>query len=644
MSAIINPSLFVFRAILLVLSWMFMLFNSAFAQQSISGQINNYAAVTEPNACPNKVTVSTTNGFAVNGKVLIIQMQGAMIDESNSANFGNISLNQAGQYEKATIAAIDGDELTFTHDLINIYDESGSVQVVTIPQYTDVTVTGTLRAAPWNGITGGILAFEASGTVTLNADIVVDGAGFRGGAITNDPNNDNDCNFTDSRNAYFYEASSLYAAFKGEGIAKGIAGKELGRGPQANGGGAGNDHNSGGGGGGNWGQGGTGGQNDEPGFFRCKGYFPGLGGNSITSTDRIFLGGGGGGGHTNNNLGTAGGDGGGIIYISANQLNGNGRRISANGINALMSTGDGAGGGGGGGTVLLRVTTAVIGDLRVEARGGNGGEADNENGNRCFGPGGGGAGGVIASNAQGFPNDIEQVISGGQAGITINSSNSGCNNETNGASDGGAGTLLTNVTIPESTLSPSQTCSPLPVDFVSFSADIQSGKVHLKWITASETNNAYFSVERSSDAVQFSEISRVKGKGTVTAFSQYQYTDLNPFTGISYYRLRQVDTDGKFAYSKTVVVEHNPAELAVALYPNPVAENQIVFLQIAAPALETVQVQVMTLLGESVSSTTHQLNSGTHLIEMNTGGFSAGIYLIHVRSGNTVKTLKLQVL
>jgi hypothetical protein len=634
------------RVYFFLLTCFLFFYQTAFSQVSISGIINRYAAVTGPNTCTNKLTVSTTTGFQINGKVLIIQMQGAAINEENSSGFGNIiNINGAGLYEKATVAAISTNELTFYNDLVNanFYDYAGSVQVVTIPQYTNVTVSGPVTAQPWNGSTGGIIAFEASGTVTLNANINANGAGFRGGSITNDPNNDNNCTFVDTRSDYFYQQNSLYAAFKGEGIAKAIQGKELGRGSLANGGGGGNDHNSGGGGGANKGAGGRGGENDEPGTFRCKGYYPGTGGRLLNYNNRIFLGGGGGGGHANNNLGTSGGRGGGIIYISANEFNGNGKLITTNGVTASNSTGDGAGGGGAGGTVLLRVNSFTPTDLTVQATGGNGGQVNNQGGNRCFGPGGGGAGGLIAINAENFPNDVDRVITGGNPGITTNSSN-GCNNSSNGATSGGAGSILTTVTMPESTTAATGSCSPLPVDFVSFIASLQSGKVLLEWITASETNNDYFSMERSQDGVHFNEIGRILGKGTVAVFSTYQFTDVHPFSGISYYRLRQVDIGGKFEYSKTVSVENHASSFAVTLYPNPSQGKQTTFLQITSPAIETAQIQVTSLLGEPLFSITQPIEPGTTSIEIPSGQLSAGTYLVYVRSGKVFRIIKWQVL
>jgi hypothetical protein len=150
------------------------------SSQNISGIINTYTSVTALASC--SVTVSSAAGFAVGNKVLIIQMKGAAVDLSNNALFGDLTaINNAGNYEFATINLISGSNVQFTMDLVRAYDPTGSVQLVTVPQYNGgAVVTGTLTSQAWNGTTGGVLTFEAS-TLTLNANIDVTGRGFRPG-------------------------------------------------------------------------------------------------------------------------------------------------------------------------------------------------------------------------------------------------------------------------------------------------------------------------------------------------------------------------------------------------------------------------------------------------------------------------------
>jgi hypothetical protein len=106
---------------------------------------------------------------------------------------------------------------------------------------------------------------------------------------------------------------------------------------------------------------------------------------------------------------------------------------------------------------------------------------------------------------------------------------------------------------------------PLPVELTSFEATRQAGAVLLKWATASEKNNDRFDVQRSADGQQFSTISTLRGNGTTNKGSSYTSKDTNPLSGVSYYRLQQVDQDGSVSYSPARVVN---AVLAVA-YPSP---------------------------------------------------------------------------
>lgn len=414
-----------------------------FGQTSLSGVINHYAAVTAIDPCQNSAALMNASGFSPGMTVLLIQMKGATINTSNAAAFGDITdLGHAGRFEKATIASLSGNTVFFQNALVNSYHTGGSVQLVDVPVYENATVTGTLSAAPWNGQTGGILALEVSGALTLQADLDVSGKGFRGGIA--EITTTNNCSWLVSVNGYAYGPNDWRGAAKGEGIADFAASQQTGRGAQANGGGGGNDHNSGGGGGGHVSAGGKGGNNDEPSFFGCDGFFPGRGGKPATAAaGRCYFGGGGGAGHENNELGTDGGNGGGILYLKAGQLTPNGFGLRANGADVPGTFGEGAGGGGAGGTILLDVPS-LNGALLLEARGGTGGNIDNVGADRCSGPGGGGSGGRIL-----FSSGISPMtdVLGGVAGISSNSAS--CSTGTNDAQPGSAGTTGGLLNIPQ---------------------------------------------------------------------------------------------------------------------------------------------------------------------------------------------------
>jgi hypothetical protein len=211
----------------LLFSLCFILLNTILFAQNISGVVNNYAAVVNIPACDpcsnycNQFDVSSTAGFNVGDKVLIMQMKGATVDLTNTAAFGTInSYGNAGGYEFKTISSISGSTILFTTSISSIYNIANSIQLVRVPQYTNPTVTGTLTAQPWNGSTGGVLIFDVSGTLTLQADIDVTATGFRGGASSA-----NDNSYVYQQLDYFYNASTyLKGAPKGEGIAQTVTG------------------------------------------------------------------------------------------------------------------------------------------------------------------------------------------------------------------------------------------------------------------------------------------------------------------------------------------------------------------------------------------------------------------------------------
>ncbi|MDW8157922.1 MAG: hypothetical protein RML72_03470, partial [Bacteroidia bacterium] len=404
--------------------------------QVINSCPNVYTKVTAINLCNNSVTVSSTNGFSVGDKVLLIQMKGAAIDQSNSTNYGNItSYNSAGNYEFQIIASISGSTITFQHQLVRTYDPNHFVQLVKVGTYTNATTQGTITCPAWNATTGtgGVLVIEASGTLTLGGTIHMNGAGFRGG-VTN-PNQDfGPC----GTSSFFLPSTTTDASEKGEGIAHWIVNQEFARGKLANGGGGGNAHNCGGGGGGNMGMGGIGGY-----WSGCA--LPnqgGIGGINLVYNNvqnKIFLGGGGGGGHQNNSVGANGGRGGGIIIIKANSLVSTNNSIQANGqdgFNTPWPGNDGAGGGGAGGTILLNVAS-YAGVLNVNVNGGKGGNA-------CctHGPGGGGGGGIVWSSSA-LPANVIVTATPGVNGVELNW------NSAMQATPGQAGGVLTGLSMPQ---------------------------------------------------------------------------------------------------------------------------------------------------------------------------------------------------
>jgi len=598
--------------------------------QNISGTINSYASVSAIDYVANTATVSSTTGFSNGDKVLLVQMKGATITETQNSSFGDVSAyNDAGKWEYLTIANISGSTITFTYMIERTYTPAtGVVQLVTVPQYTNPTVTSSLTATAFNGTTGGIIALDASATLTLNANIDADASGFRGATAQNLGS----CNWWSTYTDYFY-ASGGNGANKGEGIAAFISNKEAGRGHQANGGGGANNHDGGGAGGGNAGAGGKGGQNIRPGglSFRCQCQWPGEGGTGLTynnSENRIYLGGGGGSGYYNNNVGSSGGVGGGLILIRANSIVGNSNSITANGQSITSTSGaDGSGGGGAGGTILLSASSYTA--LTVSANGGNGGSTNNDLLDRCVGPGGGGGGGAIWFSNGSTPAGVTASQTGGSAGTTIFSAQSNCT--TGGTNSAAAGTTAT----PTFNLAATEGNNPLPIELLNFKATQKGEWVALEWKTATETNNERFEVQRSQDGEYFEVIAELQGAGTTNRSQRYEAWDHQPVEGTSYYRIRQVDFDGQSTHSWMVAVEYLRPSEVLGIYPNPASSGSELTLDLRLHQPEDLQLLVADASGRIVQRYQQTLNKGLQQHRVTLQGLSSGLYFIRVALGNT---------
>ncbi len=481
---------------------------TATAGGNLGGVINTYYPGTATaNAGATSITVGpgtgAGNSIAVGDLLLIIQMQDATINSSNSIQYGDgvsgsgsTTLNNAGVYEYATAtsavavgtggtvniaAAGPGGGLLYTYTTAAPSSTQGArrFQVIRVPNYATATLTSTLTASAWNGSTGGVLALNVSGTLTLNgANVSVNGLGFRGAAglflngTTGSANSDYRFAAPTTYNTAALTVAAGSHAGKGEGIAgtpewienvTGVTGGvvtagtvvntnqsyaegyplgSMARGAPGNAGGgandanpSANDENSGGGGGANGGAGGQGGNS-----WNTNLSVGGIGGTAFpVGISRVVMGGGGGAGTSNNNsnfMSSSGAPGGGIVMIRAATITGN-ATITANGLAAYNATPNDGGGGGGAGGSIVFLWGSVTGtpNVTLTATGGRGGDAWDggayNNANR-HGPGGGGGGGVILYTGTGAT--VTPTATGGAAGVTLNNAN-----VFYGATAGGAG-------------------------------------------------------------------------------------------------------------------------------------------------------------------------------------------------------------
>jgi uncharacterized repeat protein (TIGR01451 family) len=437
---------------------------------TLTGVVNTYFPGVQANVPAGATAVQIGAGTGAANTVnagdllLFIQMQGAAPSFANDATYGSgFGAPQAGLYEFAIATnnvGAGGGTVALAAPLVNSYANAAATstsgqyrfQVIRVPQYSTASLSSGLTASPWNGTTGGVLAIDVAGQLTLGGTASVSNRGFRGGGAQQLGGQSGVSNAT-----YRVAATTNAMGSKGEGIAgtpryvwdgtavvdtaiEGYPNGSLARGAPANAGGGGNDanpaandENTGGGGGGNGGAGGKGGNS-----WSSNLPLGGFGAASLggLAPQRLFMGGGGGAGTRNNSSGgqSSGGRGGGIVFIRAGSVTGTGT-IAADGESPPAPENDGGGGGGAGGTIVVQIASGGLGGLAASAQGGRGADAWASSSGSGFpgnrhGPGGGGGGGIVLTNAA--PGSVSTAA--GASGISTSAG------DTYGAVSGSQGT------------------------------------------------------------------------------------------------------------------------------------------------------------------------------------------------------------
>ncbi|MEO8860676.1 MAG: T9SS type A sorting domain-containing protein [Ginsengibacter sp.] len=681
---------------------------------SIANNVVNtyYPGLGNPAANTASLNVGTVdsrgNGTAIsNGDlVLIIQIQGADIDASNTSSYGDgaagapasgyLGANlSAGNYEYNTVAGISGSAITFTYPLTNSYynrdfTTATSIQryeVIRIPRYYDFVIKNgaSITCPAWNGVTGGVVAVDVVNQFSLKGSIDVSFKGFRGGGgksltgatvgntngATPLQNNDYRWNspVTTSANAaggakgegiagtpaYFFDyGSSLTTAGSVEGYING----SMGRGAPANAGGgatdgspSSNQNNSGGGGGANGGSGGNGGS----GWHGLSGDvntfpFGGYGGTAFLerSLQRFCLGGGGGAGSADNSIpsnefSSSGGGGGGIVIVRAKVYSGNGR-VLADGSNAPG-------------------VTATYTAAQTDAAGG------------------GGAGGSILmvttqTGATGL-NTISASAIGGSGGDMTNYFDYGP------GGGGGGGVIISNGTFQSTDVSGglnglTRSGTPTgPIDN-NYGATVGTEGVVITLSAppklVNPTNPASpcgtlpvtinnFSARLVNNTVDLqwkitNEINlknfELQYSNDGTSFSDlaslnyhqgiadYGYTHLTPAVK-NFYRLKLTDIDGRFFYSKILSVQKSSSQNnGVIIYPNP-AFNDLT-LQVFTGQSEKVVVNIMDNNGKTVINRVFVLPSGQNYLSIDgIDKLASATYIVKIKSQSIDAVEKLVV-
>ncbi|MFA7272784.1 MAG: T9SS type A sorting domain-containing protein [Crocinitomicaceae bacterium] len=168
--------------------------------------------------------------------------------------------------------------------------------------------------------------------------------------------------------------------------------------------------------------------------------------------------------------------------------------------------------------------------------------------------------------------------------------------------------------------------TPLPIGLLYFDAKMNNQRtVDLSWQTASETNNDYFTIERSKNGSSWETIGAVTGAGNSFLALSYQSIDPNPLMGISYYRLKQTDFDGKFTYSKSIAVNNQrAASEPMVIFPNPTHQ----FIHVLGEIKPTDMLEFYNSMGQNVSAIVPLLNSSGSLRQYDVSALSSGLYFL----------------
>ena len=184
----------------------------------------------------------------------------------------------------------------------------------------------------------------------------------------------------------------------------------------------------------------------------------------------------------------------------------------------------------------------------------------------------------------------------------------------------------------------SNNISPLPVELLYFNAEMRSsGNVNIYWSTSSEINNDYFTLEKSADGNQFSQFAQVKGAGTTSQPMNYEFTDESPFKGITYYRLKQTDFDGRYSYSDPVAVQSvNNKQSSSLIYPNP-ANDYFYLVTNNASADDTVV--ITDINGREVFSIKigQSNDNGGAITRIERPSIADGMYFLRMPDGEILK-------
>jgi len=249
-------------------------------------------------------------------------------------------------------------------------------------------------------------------------------------------------------------------------------------------------------------------------------------------------------------------------------------------------------------------------------------------------------GGFPSAPSAGVASNYQLVYRAGQSGSWTTVATA--------SSTSGTSIFFSNVALPNGdgyyTIATAQkTASPLPIELLDFTAVANQNKVDINWATLTETNNAYFTIEKSEDGKNFKKLINVPGAGSSSTQKDYYESDYQPYSGTSYYRLKQTDFNGNYKYFPIAVVIFN-SKKNIGFYPNPVKVNQNLNMQVDGYKNEEVLVVLRDVQGKEFYSKLIITQEDSQLFALDaTQQIPPGTYLIVASSNGNIYSQKIIV-
>jgi YHYH protein/Secretion system C-terminal sorting domain len=179
----------------------------------------------------------------------------------------------------------------------------------------------------------------------------------------------------------------------------------------------------------------------------------------------------------------------------------------------------------------------------------------------------------------------------------------------------------------------------LPVELLDLSANLVDNKTILKWLTTSEKELKCFEIESSNNGTDFRKIGIVKANGNSTSNTNYLFIDDQLLNDLKYYRLKQIDNNGKYSYSKIVSLHNNNDNNEIGIFPNPVAN--LLILQAKGINNSSLDIELFNTNGQLIKK--QQFLQGSTICYIETAALVNGIYFVAVSNGTSKKIYKVVV-